>query len=120
MNENFSGRDHHQIVCDGCYANGSYVCFPAAGYFSLAAAGSKKPHSSGADSINILGSKKYSRAVEVAQVVAHRTVDQEVPGSIPAGSWAFSSSLSHQACVLNQFPHGGALIFLYKMLSCAA
>ena len=75
MNENFSGRDHHQIVCDGCYANGSYVCFPAAGYFSLAAAGSKKPHSSGADSINILGSKKYSRAVEVAQVVAHRTAD---------------------------------------------
>ena len=26
----------------------------------------------------------------VAQVVAHRTTDQEVQGSIPTGSWAFS------------------------------
>ena len=29
----------------------------------------------------------------VAQVVAHRTTDQEVPGSIPAGRWAFYSLL---------------------------
>ena len=61
-------------------------------------------------------------AVVVGQVVAHRTTDREVPGSIPTGSWAFFSSLSYQKCVLNQVPRGGAslLIFLHKMLSCAA
>ena len=55
-------------------------------------------------------------AVVVAQVVVHRTSDQKVLGSIPAGSWAFFSSLSYQKCVLNQVPHGGAslLIFLFK------
>ena len=63
-------------------------------------------------------------AVVVAQVVAHRTTDREVPGSIPTGSWGFFlfSTLSYQKCVLNQVPRGGAtlLIFLIKMLSCAA
>ena len=56
----------------------------------------------------------YRCAVVVAQVVAHRTSDQDVPGSIHAGSWAFFSSLSYQMSVLNQVPHGGAaqLIFL--------
>ena len=33
------------------------------------------------------------RAVVVAQVVSHRTTDQQVPVLIPAGSWAFFSSL---------------------------
>ena len=37
------------------------------------------------------------RAVVVAQEVAHRTTDQEVPGSDPTGRWAFFSlsSLSY-------------------------
>ena len=34
-------------------------------------------------------------AVVVAQVVAHRTTDIEVPSLIPTGSWAFFSSLSY-------------------------
>ena len=51
----------------------------------------------------------------VAQVVAHRTTDREIVGLIPAGS----SSLSHQKCVLNKVPRGGAtlLIFLLKCLA---
>ena len=43
-----------------------------------------------------------NRAVVVAQVVAHRTTDREVPGSIYTGSWAFFSSLSYQKGVLNR------------------
>ena len=44
------------------------------------------------------------------------------PGLIPAGSRAFFSSQSYQMFVLNQVPDGGAtlLIFLHKLLSCAA
>ena len=36
-----------------------------------------------------------ARAVVVAQVVPHRTTDREIPGSNPAGSEAFFSSLSY-------------------------
>ena len=32
-----------------------------------------------------------TKAMVVAQAVAHRTTDREVPGSNPAGSWAFFS-----------------------------
>ena len=59
-------------------------------------------------------------AVVVTQVVAHRTMDREVPGSIPAGSWVFLSLLfffssANQWCVLNQVPRGDAtLLFLQK------
>ena len=55
----------------------------------------------------------------VVQVVAHQTTDREVPGSIPAGSLAFFSSLTCQKCVLNQVPREGEtqLIFLYKCLA---
>ena len=61
---------------------------------------------------------ELSMAVAVAQVVAYRTTDRELLGLIPAGSWAFFSSLSHQKCLLNQVPHGGTtiLILLFKML----
>ena len=60
----------------------------------------------------------YHEAVVVAQLVAHWTTDREVPGSIPAESWAFFSSLSCHKCVLNQVPRGGAtlLIFIHKCL----
>ena len=34
-----------------------------------------------------------AKAVVVAQVVTHWTTDREVSGSIPAGRWAFFSSL---------------------------
>ena len=47
----------------------------------------------------------------VAQVVAHRTTDREVPGLILAGRWAFLSlffSSVNQWCVLNQVLSGGA------------
>ena len=49
----------------------------------------------------------------VAQEVAHRTTNQEVPSSIPTGNWAFFfSSLSYlslnQWCILKQVPRGGA------------
>ena len=58
----------------------------------------------------------------VAQVVAHLTTDREALGLNPAGSRAFFSSQSYQMFVLNQVPDGGAtlLIFLHKLLSCAA
>ena len=64
----------------------------------------------------------YKSAMVVAPVVAHLTTEREVPGSIPAGSWAFFSSLSYQKHYVNQVLYGGAslLIFLYKMISCAA
>ena len=57
----------------------------------------------------------------VAQVVAFRTADREVPGSTPGGFFLLSS-LSCQKCVFNQVPHGGVtlLIFLYQMVSCVA
>ena len=56
----------------------------------------------------------------VAQVVAHRTTDQEVLGSIPTGSWAFFSSLLfpislNQWFILNQVPHGGATLLIFKI-----
>ena len=59
--------------------------------------------------------------VVVAQVVAHQTMNREVQGLIPAGSWVFFFAISYQKCVLNQVPGGGAtlLIFLHKKLSCA-
>ena len=55
-------------------------------------------------------------------MVAHRTTDREVQGSIPTGSWAFfllSLSLLfpfssvNQWCVLNQVPRGGATLLLF-------
>ena len=50
-------------------------------------------------------------AVVVAQGVAHRTTDEEVTGSIPAGRWAFFLfSLSYQKFVLNEVPRGGATL----------
>ena len=55
----------------------------------------------------------------VAQVVAHRTRDREVPGSIPTESWVFSrlflfSFVSvNQWCVLNQVARGGATLLLF-------
>ena len=50
-------------------------------------------------------------AVVVAQVVAHLTMGQEVQGSNPSGSWAFSLisfSSVNQWCILYQIPQGGA------------
>ena len=73
----------------------------------------------------------WTLAMVVAQVVAHRTTDREVPGSIPAatGSWAFLSLFSflyfNQWWVRNQVPHWGAplLVFYFQKkwkLSCEA
>ena len=66
------------------------------------------------------GSILLNVAVVVVQVEAHRTTDREVRGSILPGNCFFS--ISYQKCVLNQVPCGSVslLIFLYKMLSCAA
>ena len=60
-------------------------------------------------------------AVVVAQVVAHRTTNREIPGSIPTVGWAFFSCiflfsfLSRQSLngVLNQVPRGGATLLLF-------
>ena len=48
----------------------------------------------------------------VAQVVTHRITDREMPGLIPAGSWAFFSSLFYpiRICDLNWVPRGGATL----------
>ena len=60
-------------------------------------------------------------AIVVAQVVARRTSDREVPGSKPAaatGSWAFLSLFSFlsfdQWCALNQVPRGGATLLVFN------
>ena len=48
---------------------------------------------------------------------------QWVMSLIPAGSWAFFSSLSFQKCVLNQVPRGRATLLIFldkKMFACAA
>ena len=55
--------------------------------------------------------------VVVAQAVAHRTTDPEVPGLNPAGRWAFLlfSFLSFsQWCTQNQVPHGGATLLAFN------
>ena len=63
-------------------------------------------------------------AVVVAQVVAHRTTDREVQGSISLGAGLFSLfsfSSVNQWCVLNQVPHEGAtLLFLLKAVQLEA
>ena len=57
--------------------------------------------------------EKYeTRAVVVARLVTHQTMDREVPGSIPTGSWFISLyfflpllfSSVNQWCVLDQVP----------------
>ena len=56
----------------------------------------------------------------VAQVVAHRTMEWEDSGSIPApaGSWAFFSisnlSSLNQWCALNQVSRGGATLLVFN------
>ena len=54
------------------------------------------------------------RAVVVAQEVAHRTTDQEVPGSDPTGRWAFFLSL-FSFLSFNQVPCGGATLLVFQL-----
>ena len=53
------------------------------------------------------------RAVVVAQVVAHRTTDREIPSWIPTGSWFFSfSSLSYLSGFQLSIKNGGLAVQL--------
>ena len=56
-------------------------------------------------------------AVVVAQAVAHWTMDREVRGLNPAGSWAFFSSLLYpifQSVVCPKSGHGGATLVVFN------
>ena len=52
------------------------------------------------------------RAVVVAQVVAHRTTDREIPSWIPTGSCFFLSSLSYLSGFQLSIKNGGLAVQL--------